>query len=148
MSQVKNTQPLPIQKLKSQKVFQLENPVFCIGTLTFVLITILVLMATSTIRSLIGTNLTSSPEYSTDQSFVEKRYTQAHVENFSANPKLMITQCYSGKASATIERSPLSINPELKVCYQCVEYKINDSDFLATNPEIKVHRHFVNSVGR
>ena len=65
---------------------------------------------------------------------------------FSANPEQMVAQRYAKAAEGTI----LSNNPELILAQLHFKTRTSliDKEFLASNPEIKVHLRYLEVIGR
>ena len=71
---------------------------------------------------------------------------RAEISTFSANPELMVAQRYAKAAEATI----LYNNPELILAQLHFKTRTGliEDEFLASNPEIKVHLRIQEVIGR
>ena len=97
------------------------------------------------VRAEINT-FSANPELSVALRYAVAAPVGSETKIFSANPELMVAQCYTKAAEGTI----LSNNPELILTQRHFKTRTSliDREFMASNPEIKVHLHYLEEIGR
>jgi hypothetical protein len=96
-------------------------------------------------------SMAANPELKVAQRYAESaKEVQEKSSAWVANPELSAANRFAETSAAGIEEVNLYQNPELKVVASqaAIMYEAYDSDFLTTNPEIKAHQHFVESIGK
>jgi hypothetical protein len=96
-------------------------------------------------------NMAANPELKVAQWYAESaKEAQDKMSAWVANPELSAAIRFAETSAAGLAEANLYQNPELKVVASqaAIMYEANDSDFLATSPEIKVHQRFVEGIGK
>ena len=126
------------------------SPTLWIGVIAFMLVAMLAYMTVSASNDLSDVNEAANrsvnPEFSIVQRSAELAAKEAELEMLVANPELRVARRYAEQAAKRAEY----FSPETKYAGNSYLNRADRDgrDFLATNPEFKPHRRFVELNGK